>query len=201
MPTAQPSLNGSLSNFARRFVVGLTIVRGNVEVLGRLERSRSWHTDNRSRTLGKYWQNGVFVAGNRGSSDTQEIISHHINLLKIDRINMPDVIVFTSAIYDALKPQDRVACIFSHDKSTLHYVNNFSNGVAVGYQPNWNTLNNYKWICLVAGMLLGYFSVSGFSLIGIVLSAVALTSAWVFHLALMRSKEIWEIALKNIQTY
>ena len=193
------SANGKLNDISKRFVLGLSVVRGTVEAIGRLEKNRSWHTDYRSGTAGKFFNSGFFLAGTRGSSDRQEIINHSINLLKIGPTTTSNVMVGSSAIYDAMKQGNKVACIFDVNKSQLFYMNNFTTGTSLGFQPNWSRLNMYKWLCAIIGGFCLYFSLSSFSILGIAFGVLCIAGFQIFNLALKRSIEIWGIALQQIQ--
>lgn len=192
------TVNSKLNGFSKRFVVGLTIVHGEVERLGRLEQSRSWHTDSRSVGGGKLFNSGFFLGGSRGSSDTQETILHSINLVKIGPTTATDVIIGSSAIYDALEERARVACIFSYDKRLLYVVQNKSNGIQIGMQPHWGHLSMYKWISWIVGGFFLYSAVTSFSIISLAIGLAGLALGRVFQLALKRSQEIWGMALNQI---
>lgn len=124
---------------------------------------------------------------------------HSINLLKIGSVTMTDVTVGSSAIYDAIETNSDVACIFSYDKRILYVVNNFSNQMNFGMEPNWGHLSLYMWISLILGGIFSYSGVTSLSLISTLIGVAGLGMARVFQLALKRSREIWQIAVTQVQ--
>jgi hypothetical protein len=196
--------NTKLSEFSKSRVHRLTVLRGTLDKLGHLEKSRSWHTDYRSGTYGKVNQSGWFWAGNRGSSDRQEIIRHSINFMQIGPNFLAEVNVFSTAVYETMREGVKVACIFSGDKRTCYYVSNFSDGIAFGVQPDWSGLVLKKWISAIIGGISFAISISSirtislgtFVCLGIGLGGLILFR--VYDLALKRSQEIWQHALQLV---
>ena len=199
-------LDKKLESFSKARVHRLTVLRGSLDRLGRLEKSRSWHTDYRSGTLGKMNRSGWFAAGTRGSSDRQEIIQHSINLLQIGPNFLTDVNVFSTAVFDTMREGVSVACIFSGDKKSCYYVNNFTDGISFGIQPDWSNLALKKWIWGVVGVvslaitLSSIASLSSGTIFGLALGACGLLLFRAYDLSLKRSQEIWIQALNLVST-
>lgn len=195
-------IDTKLTEFSKRWVVGLTVVKGIVNVKGRLETHKSWDTTRNNYTLGKFGRSGWFGAYNTGRSHTDEIKMHKLNLLKIEQSQFVELIVPSTALADSLKEKQRVACIFSADRSRLYYVANHDTGIALGFIPNWNGLQ--------IGTFIGYgiASIAIFSAFSSPQSfVIALFVALGFgaigriaQLALKRSKEVWTQALGMVQT-
>lgn len=196
-------VDNKLSGISKRYVVGLTVVRGQVEILGRMEGHRSWHTDHRSGTAGKLFQNGWFLAGTRGSSDTAENISYTINLVKVGEVSIRETAIPSSSLYDSLAVGDSIACILSSDKSRMFAVNNFSNGTNLAWQPNWGGLATGRLLFgVVSGigalcLVRSFSSASGF-ILSLAAVAVGVVGFRIAYLALRRSQEIWLQALGMI---
>lgn len=199
-------IDKKLEAFAKSRVHRLTVLRGSLDRLGRLEKSRSWHTDYRSGTLGKINNSGWFGAGTRGSSDRQEIIQHTINLMQIGPNFLTDVNIFSTAVFDTMREGVNVACIFSGDKKICYYVSNFTDGISFGVQPDWTRLAISKWISGGVGVIaitvstgsIASFSIGTFFAFGI--GALGLLAARGYHLALKRSYEIWQQAIQLVST-
>jgi hypothetical protein len=206
MANLMADVDKKLESFSKARVLRLTVLRGSLDRLGRLEESRSWHTDYRSGTLGKFNQSGWFGAGTRGSSDRQEIVQHTINLIQIGPNLLADVNIFSTAVYDTMREGVNVACIFSGDKKICYYVSNFTDGISFGIQPNWGRLNMTKWICAIIGgiaiatSLKSLLSLNAGGLIGLGIGAVGMLGFRVYDLALKRSQEIWIQALQLVST-
>ncbi len=199
-------IDKKLEAFSKSQVHGLAVLRGNLDRLGRLEKSKSWHTDYRSGTVGKINNSGWFGAGTRGSSDRQEIIQHKINLLQIGPNFLTDVNIFSTAVFDTMREGVSVACIFSGDKQTCYYVSNFTDGISFGVQPDWSRLAMKKWVSGVIGgiaLATSIGSIASFSagiFIGIGIGALGLLGFRAFDVALKRSQEIWLQAIQLVST-
>lgn len=199
-------IDKKLEAFSKSRVHRLTVLRGSLDRLGRLEKSRSWHTDYRSGTLGKVNDSGWFGAGTRGSSDRQEIIQHTINLMQIGPNFLTDVNIFSTAVFDTMREGVNVACIFSGDKQVCYYVSNFTDGISFGVQPDWSRLAMSKWIAGAIGVIAimtSFGSITSLSvgtLIGLGIGVLALLAARGYDLALKRSHEIWQQAIQLVST-
>jgi len=195
-----------LEAFSKSRVHRLTVLRGSLDRLGRLEKSRSWHTDYRSGTLGKVNSSGWFGAGTRGSSDRQEIVQHTINLMQIGPNFLTDVNIFSTAVFDTMREGVNVACVFSGDKQICYYVSNFTDGISFGVQPDWSRLALSKWISGAVGVIaimVSFGSIASLSvgtLFGFGIGALGLLGSRGYHLALKRSHEIWQQAIKMVST-
>ena len=199
-------IDKKLEAFSKSRVHRLTVLRGSLDRLGRLEKSRSWHTDYRSGTLGKVNQSGWFGAGTRGSSDRQEIIQHTINLMQIGPNFLTDVNIFSTAVFDTMREGVNVACIFSGDKQVCYYVSNFTDSISFGVQPDWRRLNMTKWICgFVGGVAIttsigSVLSLNAGGLFGLGIGVIGLLGFRAYDLALKRSQEIWIQAIQLVST-
>lgn len=198
--TMKNRFNQGMLDFARNFTLGLVIARGNVEVRGRLERTSSWHTDHRSGTLGKVFQNGFFVAGNRGSSDSRQ--THHFttNLVKIGNTTAANVEIPSSALFDAIPENSKVACVFTGDLRQLLAVKNFSNGIELAFPPNLQ----FQFIAmLVFGGIAGVTALTIFSggigPVSLIFLTIGLLGFRVFQVALAKSRENYQRALSEMQ--
>ena len=195
-------IDSKLISYSKRWVVGLTVVKGLVSHKGRLEVHKSWDTTRNNYTLGKLGRSGWFGAYNTGRSHTDEIKIHKLNLLKIAESQFLELIVPSTALADALQLGNRVACIFSVDRSRLYYVVNHDTGISVGFVPSWAGLQ------ISTIIFYGIASISAFSafsspqsfVIGISIALLCAAIGRIAQLALKRSREVWVQALSLVQT-
>jgi hypothetical protein len=195
-------LDTQLRNYAKRWVVALTVVKGTVNLKGRLETHKSWDTTKNNYTLGKFGASGWFGAYTRGNSHTDEVKLHKLNLLKIADSQFLELIVPSTALADSLKENQRVACIFSADRSRLYYVVNHDTQISVGFLPNWGGLHLGMIICYgIAGIsFFTMFSSPQSAFFGFLIGGSLTLMGRIAQLALFRSKEIWAQALTLVQT-
>jgi hypothetical protein len=199
-------LDKNLTDYSKRFVVGLTIVRGTVERLGTLEQTSTYATESRRNTFGKQWDSGFFAAHSRGRSITNEIVTKTISLLKIDTSVMTDLLIPGTGVYETLTQGSRVGCILSADKRQLYLVVNHSEQISFGVQPDWSGLNTARMLCFGVAGVASWMSVSALlsgklssgNLIGVAIAVAGLTAGRIAHLALIRSQEIWQKALELV---
>jgi hypothetical protein len=199
-------LDKNLTGYSKRFVVGLTVVRGTVDRLGTLEQTSTYATESQRNTFGKQWDSGFFAAHSRGRSITNEIVTKTISLLKIDTSVMTDLLIPGTGVYETLTQGSRVGCILSADKRRLYLVVNHSEQISFGVQPDWSGLNTAKFLFFGLAGIATWMSVSSLlsgrltsgTLIGFAVAAGGLAAGRIAHLALLRSQEIWQRALEMV---
>jgi len=195
--------DNGLQGFSKRFVIGLTVIRGTVNKLGTLEQTSRYETDSRRNTFGKQWDSGFFAAHSRGRSVTNEIVNKTISLLKIGDSVMTDLMIPGTGVYETLSPGSNVGCILSADKGQLYIVVNHTEQISFGVQPDWSGLSMARFIFYAIAGVASWASIgqlmSGNLSVGILLglgvAAAGGAAARVAHLALVRSREVWQKAL------
>lgn len=195
-------IDTKLLGYSKRWVVGLTVVKGLVAHKGRLEVHKSWDTTRNNYTLGKLGRSGWFGAYNTGRSHTDEVKIHKLNLLKIAESQFLELIVPSTALADALQMGQRVACIFSADRSRLYYVVNHDTTISVGFIPNWSGLQIASFAAYAISVisLFSAFSSAQAFFFGISVSLLSAAIGRIAQLALKRSREVWTQALGLVQT-
>jgi len=199
-------LDKNLMDYSKRYVVGLTIVRGSVERLGTLEQTSTYATESQRNTFGKQWDSGFFAAHSRGRSVTNEIVTKTISLLKIDTSVMTDLLIPGTGVYETLTQGSRVGCILSADKRQLYLVVNHSEQISFGVRPDWSGLNTARMLFFGVAGIASWMSVSSLlsgrfttgSLIGAAIAVAGVAAGRVAHLALLRSQEVWQKALELV---